>query len=309
MEIGKRLRKIMTVILSASMIAGTAPIMRLTAEAGAENTGAWGDLGNGYYNNPVLPADYSDPDIIRVGSDYYLITSTFVQSPGITVLHSTDLVNWEIIGGAVKDLTQISPDLNYDAMNSYGRGIWAPCISYNSVQQRFYIHFGDPDHGMYMVYTDDIYGEWSDVYEVVLPDGSGFGDGWDDCGILWDDDGQGYFAATHFADGYKDYIFKIADDGYHLEDNGVLVHRTDDGLYQGGERNPEALKLFKKDGSYYFFHNGITNGKRKAFIMRSSSIYGEHEDGTPGTFEDPGKYEHIPYPIVEGTESRIRAIL
>lgn len=300
MNIKDNLKRILSMVLSLSILTGMQLTIQRTVSAGNDNKGAWGDLGNGYYNNPVLPADYSDPDIIRVEDDYYLITSTFVQSPGITVLHSEDLVNWEIIGGAVKDLTQINSAHNYTGMNTYGRGIWAPCISYNPVNRRFYIHFGDPDYGMYMVYTDNIYGEWSDVYEVVLPDGSGFGSGWDDCGILWDDNGQGYFAATHFADGYKDYIYKISQDGYHLEDTGVLVHQTDDGLYPGGERSPEALKLFKKDGVYYFFHNGITSGNRKAFIMRSASIYGEHENGSVGTFDNPGKYEHIPYPIVEG---------
>lgn len=295
------LKKMTGIILSLSIISACVQLPTNNVSAAADNTGAWGALGNGYYNNPVLPADYSDPDIIRVGNDFYLITSTFVQSPGITVLHSSDLVNWEIIGGAVDDLTQINPNHDYTVMNSYGRGIWAPCISYNPSDERFYIHFGDPDYGMFMVYTDDIYGEWSDVYEVVLPDGTGFGDGWDDCGVLWDDDGQAYFAATHFADGYKDYIFKMDQDGYHLQDEGVLVHQTDDGLYPESERNPEALKMFKKDGMYYFFHNGIVDGKRKAFIMRSKGIYGEHDDGSLGTFENPGKYDHIPYPIVDGT--------
>ena len=92
--------------------------------------------------------------------------------------------------------------------------------------------------------------------------------------MLWDDDGQGYFVATHFADGYKDYIFRIAQDGYHLEDEGVLVHHTDDGLYPYSEKNPEALKMFKKDGLYYFFHNAIVDGKRKVFVMRAAGISG-----------------------------------
>ena len=246
---------------------------------------AWGDLGDGFYRNPILPADYSDPDIIRVGDDYYLITSTFVMSPGITLLHSRDLVNWEIIGGTVRDITQISPRHSYTEMNTYGRGIWAPAISYNERQKRFYIHFCDPDHGLYMIYTDDIHGQWSDVHEMLLPDGTGFGAGWDDCAVLWDDDGA-YFAAVNFADNYKDYIFKLSCDGYHLLDRGVVVHQSGDGLYPKEERNPEALKLFRRDGMYYIFHNGVVGGKRKAFVMKSANIY--------------GKYEHMPFPIVEG---------
>ena len=98
------------------------------AQADAGNTGAWGDLGNGTYKNPILPGDYSDPDVIRVDRDYYLITSTFQYSPGIAVLHSRDLVNWKYIGHCVPDLTQIGPELNWDRMNRYTRGIYAGAI-------------------------------------------------------------------------------------------------------------------------------------------------------------------------------------
>src|SRR3954468_15206571 len=88
----------------------------------------WGDQKNGTYVNPVLPADYSDLDAIRVGTDYYAISSTLQFSPGMVVLHSKDLVNWEIISHVVKDLTAISPELNWDRMNAYGKGIWAGSI-------------------------------------------------------------------------------------------------------------------------------------------------------------------------------------
>ncbi|MEO6328284.1 MAG: family 43 glycosylhydrolase [Ginsengibacter sp.] len=76
-----------------------------------------GRSGNGTYINPILPADYSDIDCIRVGADYYAISSTFQYSPGMIILHSKDLVNWKIAGHAVSDLTQISPELNWDKMN------------------------------------------------------------------------------------------------------------------------------------------------------------------------------------------------
>ncbi|MEP7108885.1 MAG: family 43 glycosylhydrolase [Ferruginibacter sp.] len=85
----------------------------------------WGDQGNGTYTSPILPSDYSDLDCIRVGADYYAISSTFQYSPGMVILHSKDLVNWKIAGHAVSDLTQISPEMNWDKMNRYGRGIWA----------------------------------------------------------------------------------------------------------------------------------------------------------------------------------------
>ena len=105
----------------------------------------WGDQGDGTYRNPVLPSDYSDLDCIRVGSDYYAISSTFQFSPGVVILHSRDLVNWTIQGHAVADLTQIGPELNWDRMNRYGHGIWAGAIRFHN--ERFWIYFGTPDEG------------------------------------------------------------------------------------------------------------------------------------------------------------------
>ncbi len=171
--------KLMIGAIAMSLLLNIAPVFTGQVLAGENNKGAWGDNGDGTFNNPVLPADYSDPDIIRVGTDYYMITSTFQLAPGITVLHSTDLVNWEIINSAVRDISQISSRFNYDKMDSkaYGRGIWAPCITYTENTKTFYIHFGTPDEGFFMVKTQDIYGEWSDVYELKRPDGTGFGAG------------------------------------------------------------------------------------------------------------------------------------
>src|SRR5450759_4212922 len=90
----------------------------------------WGDQRDGIYNNPILPGDYSDLDAIKVGSDFYAISSTMQFSPGMVILHSKDLVNWRIAGHVVNDLTQISPELNWDKMNRYGKGIWAGSIRY-----------------------------------------------------------------------------------------------------------------------------------------------------------------------------------
>jgi beta-xylosidase len=263
----------------------------------------WGDQENGTYNNPILPADYSDPDIVRVNSDYFAVTSTFQLSPGLTVLHSTDLVNWTIIGGAVNNLTQISKRFNWDRMDGYGRGIWAPCITYNQHNKNYYIHFGTPDEGFFMVKTQHPFGEWSNVYELKRNDGSGFGPGWDDCGVLWDSNGQGYFICTNFSNNYQSWLFKISDDGYTLQDYGVSIHCSFD-EYNREECMPEANKVFKANGFYYFLHNGcnIVDNRyvRKAWMLRSKNIYGTHLDGSAGSYEKTGRYEHIPYPIVEG---------
>ena len=77
----------------------------------------WGDQEDGTYLNPIIPSDYSDIDCIRVGEDYYAISSTFQFSPGMTLLHSKDLVNWEICSNIIDDLIQISESLNWTRMD------------------------------------------------------------------------------------------------------------------------------------------------------------------------------------------------
>ncbi len=105
------------------------------------------DNGNGTYTNPVINADYSDPDVVAVGDDYYLTASSFNCIPGLPILHSKDLVNWELIGHAV---TKLQPESEFDKP-SHGNGVWAPCISYHNGE--FYIYWGDPDYGVFMVKT------------------------------------------------------------------------------------------------------------------------------------------------------------
>ena len=100
------------------------------AFAGAGRAALWGDQGDGTFRNPILPADYSDIDAIGVGQDYYAISSTFQYSPGMVILHSRDLVNWRIVGHAVGDLTQISPEMNWDRMSRTGRGVWAGSLRF-----------------------------------------------------------------------------------------------------------------------------------------------------------------------------------
>jgi beta-xylosidase len=105
----------------------------------AQQTSKWGDQGNGNYRNPVLPGDFSDPDIIRVGDDYYGISSTLQESPGMVVFHSKDLVNWEIFGHVVDDISKLSPELNWNSMKGYDQGIYAGSLRYHD--NKFYCHF------------------------------------------------------------------------------------------------------------------------------------------------------------------------
>jgi len=101
---------------------------------------AAGGLAQGTYTNPILHADYSDPDLIRVGGDFYMISSSFNHVPGLPVLHSRDLIHWELIGHALPRL----PAPAYDRPQ-HGRGVWAPSIRYHAGE--YWIYYGDPDLG------------------------------------------------------------------------------------------------------------------------------------------------------------------
>ena len=138
------------------------------------------DNGNGTYTNPVINADYSDPDVVAVGDDYYLTASSFNCIPGLPILHSKDLVNWELIGHAV---TKLQPESEFDKP-SHGNGVWAPCISYHNGE--FYIYWGDPDYGVFMVKTKNPAGKWDEPV-CVIP-----GKGMIDTSPLWDEDGRVY---------------------------------------------------------------------------------------------------------------------
>ena len=136
------------------------------------------DLGDGRYKNPILYADYSDPDVIRVGEDYYMTASSFTYVPGLPILHSKDLVNWELINYAAYELTD-----EYDKPR-HGCGVWAPAIRYHD--GKYWIFYGDPDLGVFMTNTEDIYGKWSPLKLIWK------GKGIIDTTPLWDDDGRAY---------------------------------------------------------------------------------------------------------------------
>lgn len=224
---------------------------------------AWGDQGDGTYRNPVLPSDYSDIDCIRVGADYYAVSSTFQSSPGMVVLHSRDLVNWRILSHVVHDLTRISPGLNWDRMNRYARGIWAGAIRHHA--GKFWVYFGTPDEGYFMSTATNAAGPWEPLHRMTK-DG-----GWDDCCPFWDDDGQGYFAGTHFAGGYKTYLYKLSPDG---RDIITMTARL---INSGVGR--EANKLYKINGWYYhLFSEHKGNLGRYLMMQRYKSIFGPYAE-------------------------------
>ena len=248
-------------LMVISGVSLAAPNIIPLADRTVPTSGEWGDQGNGTYANPVLPADFSDLDAIRVGSDYYAISSTFQYSPGMVVLHSRDLVNWTILSHAVADLTQISPELNWDRMNRYGRGMWAGSIRCHA--GKFWVYFNTPDDGFFMTTAKTPAGPWEPL--TCLWHTSG----WDDPCPFWDDDGQGYLVCSHYADGYKIHLFQMAPDGKSLRmASDRVIHQS-----QGSEAN----KLYKIKGSYYHFFSEVHGEGRVCMMERAKSLDGPWE--------------------------------
>jgi len=223
------------------------------------------DQGDGTYKNPILQADYSDPDVCAVGDDFYMTSSSFNCIPGLPILHSKDLVNWKIINYALK--TQ-SPD-DFFTVPQHGKGVWAPCIRFHKGE--FYIYWGDPDFGIYMVKTKDIAGDWDEP--VLVKSGKGM----IDPSPLWDDDGRVYLA--HAWAGSRSGINSIVvinemnAEGTKLINNPVLVFDGNDGV----NHTVEGPKLYKRNGYYYIMApaGGVEQGWQLA--MRSTHIYGPYE--------------------------------
>ncbi len=236
-------------------------LLFLPSDAFAQPTEKWGDQGDGSFVNPVIPADYSDIDAIRVGKDFYAISSTFQFSPGVVILHSKDLINWNIIGHVVSNLNKISPELNWDKMNRYGKGIWAGAIRYH--KRKFWIYFGTPDEGFFMSTAKNAAGPWEPLHQIWKVKG------WDDCCPFWDDDNKAYFIATHFADNYKIHLFRISADGKQI------FLKSDSVIHQS--EGSEANKMYKINGWYYHFFSEVKKEGRVAMMERSKNIYGPYE--------------------------------
>ncbi|RYY67128.1 MAG: glycosyl hydrolase 43 family protein, partial [Chitinophagaceae bacterium] len=222
------------------------------------------DRGDGTYRNPVLHADYSDPDAIRVGEDYYLTASSFEDMPGLPILHSKDLVNWRLIGHA---LPRLDPAAHF-AVPRHGGGVWAPSLRYHKGE--FYLYYPDPDFGIYLLKATNAGGPWS--APVLVAAGKGL---IDPC-PLWDDDGQAYlvhaFAGSRA--GIKSVLAlrRLSPDGTRTLDEGVLI-------YDGHATDPtiEGPKLYKREGWYYIFApaGGVSTGWQ--LVLRSKNIYGPYE--------------------------------
>lgn len=252
---------------------------------------SWNPNRGSDYINPVINADYSDPDVCRVGDDFYMTSSSFACFPGLQILHSTDLVNWEIIGAALTDYPgphwdddrawealgqnlDIQGDMppgngQWRTIPQHGNGVWAPAIRYHDGE--FFIYCGDPDRGIFMVKTSDPRGRWEDPVWVVKAKGY-----IDPC-PLWDEDGKAYLShgCAGSRAGLKSVLFvaPMSEDGTRLLGASRIV-------YDGHETQPtiEGTKFYKKDGRYYIFSpaGGVPTGWQT--VLKSSDPFGPYEE-------------------------------
>ncbi|MGA2229564.1 MAG: glycoside hydrolase 43 family protein [Tepidisphaeraceae bacterium] len=244
-----------TLHYSALFISIVSSLMCTTALFAQSTPLTWGDQGDGTYKNPILKSDYSDPDVIRVGPDFYLVASDF-NYVGIQVLHSNDLVNWQIIGQVFDKLAM---DPKYDQMKGYGEGTWAPSLRFHNGE--FYLYVCTPHDGLFMWHTKNPSGPWSDMVTVKKVDS------WEDPCPFWDDDGNAYLVHSHKGAGPL-ILHKMSPDGTQLLDDGKLI-------YQGP--NSEGPKFYKRHG-YYFIslpEGGVATGGQT--LLRSKDIYGPYE--------------------------------
>ena len=216
------------------------------------------------YTNPIIHADYSDPDAIRVGEDYYMIASSFNAIPGLPILHSKDLVHWNLISYAV----QQNIPVDHFSKPQHGNGIWAPSIRYH--KNEFYIYYPDPDFGIYLIKSKNIMGPWT--APVLVEAGKGL---IDPC-VLWDDDGKNYLVHAYAGSraGFKSVLvlkpLNAAADK--VTGNAVL-------LFDGHKTDPtiEGPKIYKYNNWYYIFApgGGVSTGWQT--VLRSKNIYGPYE--------------------------------
>lgn len=222
------------------------------------------DNGDGTYKNPVINADYSDPDAIRVSDDYYMISSSFNHVPGLPILHSKDLVNWNLIGHALKR----QPPYSHFSKVQHGGGVWAPVIRYHD--NEFYIYYPDPDFGIYLIKARNILGPWSEP--ILVQEGKGL---IDPC-PLWDDNGKVYLVHAYAGSraGFKSIIVvkEMNKEGTKIIGDAVMV-------YDGHDLDPtiEGPKFYKRNGYYYIFApaGGVSTGWQ--LVLRSKKVYGPYE--------------------------------
>ena len=262
------MKKTFNLLFAAAM--ACSPLMSIAQESATWNP----NLPGGKYKNPVINADYSDPDVCRVGNDFYMTSSSFACFPGLQILHSTDLVNWKIIGAALTDDYPVLPEfrgtnLDWRKRIQHGNYVWAPSIRHHDGW--FYIYWGDPDQGLFMTMTQNPAITWSKPV-CVKP-----GKGMIDCCPLWDEDGKAYLShgCAGSRAGVKSVLFVAP-----MSADGTMVTGPSRIVYDGHEDQPtiEGTKFYKRNGYYYIMSpaGGVKYGWQ--VILRSRNPFGPYEE-------------------------------
>lgn len=238
------------------------------------------DNGNGTYTNPLFYDEFSDPDILRVGDDYYLAGTTMHSVPGLVILHSRDLVNWENVSYCFERF-----DFDDDAFSLrnhqeiYGQGIWAPCIRYANDQ--FYIFSNINGKGLQCYTSKDIHGPWKhhnmqgNIYDL---------------GVLFDDDGKIY-AIHKYGEVHCTEL---------KPDMSGPVEGTDRVIIPEGNGIGEGHHMYKIKGMYYLISTDYSPNGR-TLCSRSKSIWGPYETITITADETFG-YHAAPITVVPRSE-------
>ncbi|KEZ18321.1 Glycoside hydrolase family protein [Sphingobium yanoikuyae] len=260
------------------------------------------------YANPILYADYSDPDVIRVGQNYYMVASSFHFSPGIPILHSRDLVHWSILGHVLPRLP-FAPEYDMPGPHSltdaiskpigdtrYAGGVWAPSIRHHA--GLFYVYWATPDEGIFMATASKAEGPWSAPVKVIdqpmLEDPCPF----------WDDDGQAWLVHSRHGAGPL-ILHRMSADGKSVLDGGTVI-------VEDKQKLPilEGPKFYKRNGYYYIFapYGGVEKGAQAALRARdirgpyeaktvlaqgSSALQGPHQGGWVETPSGQGWFIHF----------------
>jgi beta-xylosidase len=250
-----------------------------------QQTGSWGDQGDGTYRNPILCADYPDVDVEQVGDTYYMIASKQHMAPGMVILESKDMVNWTTIGHVWPALSW-APEYNWDRMDGYSYGTWAGDLAYHD--GTWFCYQIDYRHGLYVSTAKDIRGPWTEPHKMLPIEKT-----CTDPAVFWDyDEGQAYLvhntgdklkSPDNQTPGNEIRLHKMSRDGMEILDEGEVI-RTWPGA--------EAAKIYKVDGTFYFFlaewyipdprapeDPEACESDRKQLVIRSTtdSIYGPFE--------------------------------
>lgn len=278
----KRIR--LSLLLAILLLAGTASAKIKTTKAHAVRT-VTTDLkavngATNTYANPIIPGFNPDPSICKVGKDYYLVTSSFEYFPGVPVYHSTDLVNWKMIGHVLDRPSQ----LNLDSAKSSG-GIYAPCIRYN--KGTFYmVTTLTKGAGDFICTATNPAGPWSEPH--FIKDAPGI-----DPDLFFDDNGKVYMSGTavpaHKLWSHHNAIWTQEIDLEKWELVGEKKINCDAGDYNstinplkaGSVKNISSMEgphIYKKDSTYYFTCSIGGTGQNHAFIiLRSKNVFGPWE--------------------------------